>query len=59
MVTGGIKIGEKGPIALNSRLGWLLSGPIESIAVANLASSYMIVVEGMGKADTPMNNVHH
>jgi len=56
IVTGEMKMGEKGPIALSSRLGWLLSGPIESMAVANLASSYMIVVEGMGKDDTPMNN---
>ena len=26
-------------------MGWLLSGPVESTAVANLASSHMIVVE--------------
>ena len=56
IVTGDMKMGERGPIALSSRLGWLLSGPIESMAVANLASSYMIVAEGMSKVDTSMKN---
>ena len=56
IVTGDMKMGEKGPIAVSSRLGWLLSGPIESIAVANLASSYMIVAEGVDHGSTSMNN---
>ena len=39
------RTGDKGPIAIKSNLGWLLSGLIESTAVANLASSHLIVVE--------------
>ena len=30
MVTGEVKRGESGPTALHTRLGWVLSGPIES-----------------------------
>ena len=44
-VSGDIRTGDEGPIAVKSNLGWLLSGPVESTAVANLASSHMIVVE--------------
>ena len=44
-VSGDTRTGDKGPIAIESNLGWLLSGPIESTAVANLASSHLIVVE--------------
>jgi len=36
IVTGDIKMGENDPIALSSHLGWLLSGHIESMAVANM-----------------------
>ena len=56
IVTGDLKIGEKGPIAISSRLGWLLSGPIESTAVANLMSSHMIVTQGIDNNDTHLNN---
>ena len=44
-VSGDIRTRDEVPIAVNSSLGWLLSGPVESTAVANLASSHMIVVE--------------
>ena len=39
--------GDKDLIAVKSNVGWMLSGPIESTAVANLASSHlsMIVVD--------------
>ena len=29
-VSGDIRAGDEGPIAVKSKLGWLLSGPIES-----------------------------
>lgn len=51
-----MKIGKEGPIAISSHLGWLLSGPIESTAVANLVSSHMIVTQGIDNNDTPLNN---
>ena len=51
-----MKIGEKGPIAISSRLGWLLLGPIESTAVANLVSSHMIVTQGIDNNETHLNN---
>ena len=56
IVNGELKLSEKGPIAISSRLGWLLSGPIESTAVANLVSSHMIVTEGIDKIGVPLNN---
>ena len=56
LVIGDVKMGEKGSIAIRSRLGWLLSGPIESAAVANLVSSHMIVAEGVNKTPSVMKN---
>lgn len=56
IVTGDLKIGKEGPIAISSCLGWLLSRPIESTAVANLVSSHMIVTQGIDNNDTPLNN---
>ena len=44
-VSSDTRIGDKGPIAIKGKLGWLLSGPIESSAVANLVSSHLITVE--------------
>ena len=44
-VSSDTRTADKGPIAIKSKLGWLLSSPIESAAVANLASSHLITVE--------------
>ena len=51
IVTGDIKMGSSGPIAISSKLGWLLSGPIESSSVVNLVSSHVIITEGVKGAD--------
>ena len=51
VVTGDIKMGSSGPIAISSKLGWLLSGPIESSSVVNLVSSHVIITEGVKGAD--------
>ena len=51
------RAGDKGPIAIKSNLGWLLSGPIKSTAVANLASFHLIVVENQDDpTDSPTDN---
>jgi len=34
-----------------------LSGPIEPLVVTNMASSYIIVVEGMGKVNALENDI--
>ena len=44
-MSGDTIIGNKGPIAIKSKLSWLLSGPIGATAVNNLVSSHMIVVD--------------
>ena len=38
IVTGDVRIGTRGPIAISNKLGWLLSGSIESSSVTNLVS---------------------
>ena len=51
VVTGDIKMGSSGPIAISSKLGWLLSSLIESSSVVNLVSSHVIITEGVKGAD--------
>ena len=43
IVTGDVRMGARGPIAISSRL---LSGPIESSSVTNLVSSHIIISGG-------------
>lgn len=40
-------MGTQGPVAVRSKLGWLLSGPIQSTSVTNLVSSHVIITEGV------------
>ena len=35
LVTGEVRRGEKGPTAINTRLGWVLSGPVEETLILN------------------------
>ena len=39
IVLGDVWMGVQRPIVINSKLGWLLSGPIESSSVTNLVFS--------------------
>ena len=53
-VSSDTRAGDKGLIAIKSNLGWCL---IESTAVANLASSHLIVVENQDDpTDTPTDD---
>ena len=47
-MSGDTIIGNKGPIAIKSKLGWLLFGQIGAMAFNNLVSSHMIVVDDIG-----------
>ena len=51
-MSGDTTIRDKGPIAINSKLGWLLSGPIGTTAFTNLVLSHMIVAEN---TDDPLD----
>ena len=55
-VSGDTRAEDKGPVAIKSKLGWLLSGPIESTAVANLASSHLIVENWDDHTDLPTDD---
>ena len=57
-MSGDTIIGNKGPIAIKSKLGWLLSGPIEAMAVNNLVSSHMIVVDDVDDTIDLQTNDH-
>ena len=46
-MNGDTIIGNEGPIAIKSKLGWLLSGPIGATVVNNLVSSHLNVVENI------------
>ena len=39
-VTGEVRRGESGPTALHTRMGWVLSGPIES----SMRESFLISI---------------
>jgi hypothetical protein len=41
MVTGETVRGDSGPVAINIKLGWVLSGPIASLA-ANVSSTCLV-----------------
>ena len=43
IVTGETIMGDSGPVAVSSRLGWLLSGPSDSGSTMNLTHSNLIV----------------
>ena len=38
LVTGEVKRGDMGPVAMNTRLGWVLSGPVNQATVNDIAS---------------------
>jgi len=42
MVTGDIKQGAHGPVAISSKLGWLVSGPV-TVSVPYIYSSHLII----------------
>ena len=43
LVTGETIVGDAGPVAVSSRLGWLLSGPSDNSSTVNLTYSNVIV----------------
>ena len=43
IVTGEMKKGESGPVAVNSKLGWLLSGPLNDSATPTDVQSNLII----------------
>ena len=43
VVTGETIAGDTGPVAVSSRLGWLLSGPSDCSSIVNLTHSNVIV----------------
>ena len=47
IVTGQTIIGEQGPVALNSKLGWLLSGPLHSRSEGVMTHSHVIIHGGL------------
>ena len=46
IILEGIRQGEKGPVAVNSNLGWLLSGPTCGMSNGDATVSNLIVTEG-------------
>ena len=45
-VTGEMKRGEEGPIAINSKLGWLLSGPISETFDRSYITHSNLIIDG-------------
>jgi len=43
VVSGDVVKGDHGPVAVNSRLGWLLSGTIDSSETIELSHSHLII----------------
>ena len=46
IILEGTRQGEKGPVAVNSKLGWLLSGPTCGVSNGDVTVSNLIVTEG-------------
>ena len=46
IVTGDLITGDHGPVAVSSKLGWLLSGPIDSRTCSNIFHSHVIITDG-------------
>ena len=43
IVTGDLVVGSHGPVALSSKLGWLLSGPLDSHSVTVITQSHLVL----------------
>lgn len=43
IVTGEVRRGEDGPVAVNSKFGWLLSDPIQSMALLQMIHSNVVI----------------
>jgi len=65
VVTGETIVGDNGPIAVSSILGWLLSGPSDYISTVNLTHSNVLVncntddVLGVCEGDDVVNALKH
>ena len=48
VVTGEIVRGASGPVAINTRLGWVLSGPVQvgNVTCVNFTSSHTLQIDG-------------
>ena len=48
VVTGEVVRGPNGPVALNTRLGWVLSGPVQTsdVTSVNVTSSHTLRIDG-------------
>ena len=53
IVTEGLRICDKGPIAVNSKLGWLLSGPVHNSTMMKSTVTNLILT------DTDVSNPTH
>ena len=49
VVTGEIVRGAHGPMAINTRLGWVLSRPVQTsdVTIVNFTSSHMLRIDGL------------
>lgn len=45
-VTGETRQGDEGPIAVNSKLGWLLSGPVKGTLDRSCVTHSNLIIEG-------------
>ena len=49
IVTGEVVRGDSGPVAINTKLGWILSGPVElsQITSVSLTTSHVMRINGL------------
>ena len=57
MVTGDIIRGNGGPVAIHSRFGWLVSGPLKGISthVNNMIAE--LIIEGFPVSSTSIDEI--
>ena len=55
-MTGEILRGSGGPIAVNTRLGWVLSGPVElaGLTTVNIVSTHRLRIDSKEKIDATL-----
>ena len=57
LVTGQVRRGADGPIAIETRLGWVLSGPVDGItceqSITNFVSTYSFMVDTLSVPTNP------
>ncbi len=60
LVTGGVHRGSKGPVAIHTKLGWVLSGPMPSGELApcsmNLVTTHVLRVDAQSSDHKPLED---